>query len=118
MVRYADLRLAENRIAVESTDDEAILKKVARSRFEKLCGRRLPLRLLGVELSPLGPMNSQGTLFDAEQQERRRRLLSCKDEIRERFGFLSVTNGSSLELRARLEYDRDNFRLRTPCLTR
>lgn len=118
MVRYADLRLAENRIAVESTDDEAILKKVARSRFEKLCGRRIPLRLLGVELSPLGPINSQGTLFDAEQQERRRRLLSCKDEIRERFGFLSVTNGSSLELRARLEYDRDNFRLRTPCLTR
>ncbi|MGL4552893.1 MAG: DNA polymerase Y family protein [Gemmataceae bacterium] len=117
-VRYADLRGADSRLAVEPTADDDGLKAAARSRLERLCGRRLPLRLVGVELSPLGPAGSQGTLFDADARERRRRLSACKDEIRERFGFLSVTSGSSLELLARLEHDRDNFRLRTPCLTR
>jgi DNA polymerase-4 len=117
-VRYADLRGADSRVSLEATADDATLKRAARARLEKLCGRRLPLRLVGVELSPLGPAGSQGTLFDAEQDERRRRLAECKDEIRDRFGFLSVTSGSSLELLSRLEHDRDNFRLRTPCLTR
>lgn len=118
LVRYADLRGADGRQSIEATADDAGLKMVARSRLERLCGRRLPLRLVGVELAPLTAAGSQGWLFDAEQHERQQRLAECKDAIRERFGFLAVTAGSSLELLSRLEHDRDNFRLRTPCLTR
>jgi hypothetical protein len=47
-----------------------------------------------------------------------RRLAACKDAIRQRFGFLGVVSGSSLLLAEKMEHDRDNYRLRTPCLTR
>jgi hypothetical protein len=45
-------------------------------------------------------------------------LAACKDAIRHRFGFTSLLSGSALVLAQRLERDRENFRLRTPCLTR
>lgn len=117
-VRYADHRWADSRVSIDATADDDALKRAALTRLERLSGRRLPLRLLGVELSPLGPAGEQGGLFEAEDDERRRRLLACKDEVRERFGFLSLTSGAALELKDRIEHDRDNFRLRTPCLTR
>jgi hypothetical protein len=46
------------------------------------------------------------------------RLLACKDAIRARFGFMALVRGSALVVGERLEHDRENFRLRTPCLTR
>ena len=52
------------------------------------------------------------------EKEKARRLLECKDDVRKRFGFMALTSGTSLELAGRLEHDRDNYRLRTPCLTR
>jgi hypothetical protein len=40
------------------------------------------------------------------------------DAIRQRFGFTSLLQGDTLPLAGRLEWDPENFRLRTPCLTR
>jgi hypothetical protein len=91
---------------------------VARQRLERAYLRRLPLRLLGVELEPLAARDRQGELFTEPEQERRKQLRTCKDAIRQRFGFMALTSGTALELKDRLEHDRDNFRLRTPCLTR
>ena len=71
----------------------------------------------GLAPSTLSAPERQGELFTDERGERGRRLRACKDAIRGRFGFLAVTSGTALEL-ARLERDRDNYRLRTPCLTR
>jgi hypothetical protein len=80
--------------------------------------RRLPLRLLGVELAPLVPREQQPPLFPDPDDERARRLAECKDAIRRRFGFTALLSGSALLLADRLDRDRENFRLRTPCLTR
>jgi hypothetical protein len=80
--------------------------------------RRLPLRLLGVELAPLGAVERQPSLFPDPDAERAERLAACKDAIRKRFGFMALVSGSTLVLGEKLEQDRDNFRLRTPCLTR
>jgi hypothetical protein len=60
----------------------------------------------------------QPELFPDPAAERARRLSACKDAIRQRFGFMALVSGSALVLAERLEHDRDNFRLRTPCLTR
>jgi hypothetical protein len=38
--------------------------------------------------------------------------------VRGQFGFMALVNGSALVLTEEVERDRDNFRLRTPCLTR
>ena len=78
----------------------------------------LPLRLLGVTLSPVVPPDGQASLFADPAEERRRRLNECVDAVRQRFGFLAITSGASLVLSEKLERDRENYKLRTPCLTR
>ncbi len=93
-------------------------KQAARDRFETLYQRRLPLRLVGIELSPLVPHDGQGLLFADPDPERAARLAMCKDEVRRRFGFTALLSGSALLLAGRMEHDRENFRMRTPCLTR
>jgi DNA polymerase IV len=118
-VQYGDYRMAEGRIACpRPTDDEGWLKEAARERLDRLCVRRLPLRLLGVALAPLQAAGGQAELFPDPQAERRRRLEACKDAVRQRYGFMALVPGSALVLAGQMEHDRDNFRLRTPCLTR
>ncbi|HZT82076.1 MAG TPA: hypothetical protein VFA26_17750, partial [Gemmataceae bacterium] len=118
-IRYGDYESAEGRVPFRRpTASEQELKEAARDRFGRLYVRRLPLRLLGVELAPLTPPDPQPDLFPDPAAERARRLDECRDAIRRRFGFLSLTSGAALHLTGRLEHDRDNFRLRTSCLTR
>jgi DNA polymerase-4 len=118
-LRYGDYQSAEGRgIFRRATDRDQELKEAARERFEMLYQRRLPLRLLGVELTPLTPREAQPALFPDPDDERARRLAACKDAIRSRFGFTALLSGSALLLAEKLERDRENFRLRTPCLTR
>ena len=118
-IRYGDYQGEVGRVPFRRpTDSDQELKEAARDRFERLYQRRLPLRLLGVELAPLLPPDRQPDLFPDAGAERGRRLAECKDAIRRRFGFMAILEGSALVLADRLEQDRENFRLRTPCLTR
>jgi DNA polymerase-4 len=119
-LRYGDYQGATGRSSFRRpTDDEQQLREAARERLDRLYQRRLPLRLLGVELAPLQPGDRQAGLFPDPEAERRQRLSACRDEIRQRFGFMSLVNGGSLLLAERgVQQDRENFRLRTPCLTR
>jgi DNA polymerase-4 len=118
-IRYGDYEGDEGRVAFRRpVAEERELKEAARDRFERLYQRRLPLRLLGVDLQPLVTPDAQTALFVDSDIERRRRLDECKDAIRHRFGFTALLSGSALQLAGRLDRDRENFRLRTPCLTR
>jgi nucleotidyltransferase/DNA polymerase involved in DNA repair len=118
-LRYGDYESAVGRVPLPGPNPtERDFKEAARDRFALLYQRRLPLRLLGVELGPLGPTDRQPVLFPDPDEERSRRLTACKDAIRQRFGFTAVLNGSALLLAQRLDRDRENFHLRTPCLTR
>jgi DNA polymerase-4 len=118
-IRYGDYEFAEARTALKRpADGEEELKQAARDRLARLYTRRLPLRLLGVTLAPVVAPDPQPSLFPDPAEERRRRLNACKDAIRQRFGFLALTNGTSLLLSGKLESDRENYKLRTPCLTR
>jgi DNA polymerase-4 len=118
-IRYGDYESAHGRETFRrSTDQEQLLKEAARDRLWRLYDRRLPLRLIGVELSPLRTPDRQPDLFPDAQQVRDGRLAACKDAVRGQFGFMALVNGSALLLAEEVEHDRDNFRLRTPCLTR
>src|SRR5207302_11473086 len=109
-IRYADHQSVDSRVSLpRPTDEESELSPLARQRLARLYVRRLPLRLLGVELSPLVSPDRQGELFGDEARQRNARLRECKDEIRQRFGFMALVKGSALELAGRLEHDRDNF---------
>jgi DNA polymerase-4 len=100
------------------TQRDDLLREAARDRFLRLYTRRLPLRLLGVELDALAPVLTQPELFADPGEKRRRRLAECKDAIRRRYGFTSLLSGNELTLTNRLPHDRENLKLRTPCLTR
>ncbi|HEX5270859.1 MAG TPA: DNA polymerase IV [Gemmataceae bacterium] len=118
-LRYGDYEFAEGRTTLRRpADGERELKEAARDRFARLYARRLPLRLLGVALAPVVAPDAQASLFPDPAAERRRRLDECKDAVRQRFGFLALTSGASLVLSEKLERDRENYKLRTPCLTR
>jgi DNA polymerase-4 len=118
-IRYGDHRQETGRVSFRrAVERETELHEAAADRLDRLYQRRLPLRLLGVDLSPLTAPDRQPSLFPDPQEERERKLAECKDAIRKRFGFMAVQNGTTLLLGERLEQDRENFRLRTPCLTR
>ena len=118
-IRYGDFETAAGRESFRRpVQDETTLREAARDRLGRLYQRRLPLRFLGVELSPLVPPVHEPTLFPDEAALRRRRLDDVQDAIRERYGFTSLLNGVTLQLADQLERDRQNFRMRTPCLTR
>jgi len=118
-IRYGDYETAVGRVSFRRpVDSEEELKEAARDRFARLYQRRLPLRFLGVELAPLTAPDRQPTLFPDRDAERARRLLEAKDAIRHCFGFTALLSGEALALAERLPRDRENFRMRTPCLTR
>ena len=97
---------------------EDVLRQAARQKLLSLYTRRLPLRLVGVELARLEKPLAQATLFVDPEQEKQQRLCAVRDEVRRKFGFMSIVRGTSLLLDQKLTSDRDNFRLRTPCLNR
>jgi DNA polymerase-4 len=118
-IRYGDFRGDAGREAFRApVADERPLQEAARDRFDRLYRRRLPLRFVGVALAPLTAPAAQPMLFTDPADERDRRLLAAKDAIRRRFGFTSLLSGAALVLDGRLDRDRENFRLRTACLTR
>jgi DNA polymerase-4 len=122
-IRYGDYQSAEGRTSFSyPTDGDRNLQEGIRECFDRLYQRRLPLRLLGVVLAPLVTPDRQPTLFPGlthgDDMDRARRLAECKDAIRRRYGFTALLSGSALQLADGLDRDRENFRLRTPCLTR
>jgi DNA polymerase-4 len=118
-LRYGDHQMAGGRVSLpRPCADERPLQAAACDRLDRLYVRRLPLRWLGVELAPLVAIDRQAELFPDPQRERAERLTQCKDAVRGRFGFMSLCSGTALVLAQQLQHDRDNFQLRTPCLTR
>src|SRR5262249_54802206 len=117
-LRYGDYQstLGHERFS-QPTDREIDIQEAARDCMDRLYHRRLPLCLVSIELGPLVPSTYGQNLFRDREAERQRRLTECKDAIRRRFGFTSLLSGSALILARRLERDRENFRMRTPCLT-
>src|SRR5204863_10142456 len=102
----------------QAQDQASTLREAALERFEKLYQRRLPLRLLGIELSPLMLPERLPELFPDPDVERDHRLAACIDAVHHRFGFTALGSGATLFLAQKLDRDRENFRMRTPCLTR
>jgi nucleotidyltransferase/DNA polymerase involved in DNA repair len=118
-IRYGDYESATGHENFRGlVDDEALLREAAHERLELLYERRLPLRFLGVELSPLALSDREPTLFADEELARLQRLREAQIAIRQRFGFTSLMSGATLLLGDRLERNRENFQMRTPCLTR
>ena len=113
-LRYGDYEGTHgHETLTQPTQRDDLLKEAAHARLAKLYTRRLPLRLLGVELTPIVPVDRQRELFansDALGDHLQQRLAICKDAIRRRFGFTSLLAGNALWLTDAMEHDRANLR--------
>ena len=118
-IRYGDYETATGRESFRRpVESETLLREAAHDRLGRLYQRRLPLRFLGVSLSPLVAPLREPTLFPDDQLWRNERLCEVRDAIRQRYGFTSLLSGATLQLADKLGRDRENFQMRTPCLTR
>lgn len=85
-----------------ATDQEQVIHRVACELFEKLLGRGVLIRLVGVSLSGLVTAGCQGELFAdtgaAPDSLRTDRLNESLDQIRNRYGFQAIARGSTIGL--------------------
>lgn len=81
-LRYADFQTLSRSRTITPTSSELELYPVVRGLFEHARRRRLPIRLLGIALSNLGPYDEQLPLFDDGAA-----LNRAVDRVRKRFGY-------------------------------
>jgi DNA polymerase-4 len=81
-LRYSDFQTLSRARTITPTSSELELYPVVREIFERARTRRLPIRLLGIALSKLGPYDDQLPLFGDPQK-----LHHAVDGIRRRFGY-------------------------------
>ena len=116
-IGYSDFkRHASSETLDHPTDDGAELFRKADLIFEKIRLRRIRIRHVGVSAGGIEPLNYQKFLFD--EQSRQNSLNSAIDEIRERFGFMSLMPADTLELKRKYRMDSHGYILHNPALTR
>ena len=84
-LRYADFETLERSRTITPTSSELELYPVIHGLFEQARKRRTAIRLLGVRLSKLCPMDEQLSLFDSTE-----RIHRATDGIRKRYGYDSL----------------------------
>ncbi|TYB76584.1 DNA polymerase IV [Bizionia saleffrena] len=93
-IRYSDFNTYSKQIKIPySSADHTIIPKVL-ELFDKLYQRRLLIRLVGVKISDIVTGNYQINLFD--DTEEMLNLYNAMDNIRGRYGELSVMRASSM----------------------
>ena len=101
-LRYADFKTVSRACTLKApTEQDNVFYEAALAQVERLMGRRLRVRLVGVSLSGLTLGTArQGDLFADQALERRTRLYRGLDQLRDRFGFDIARTGPPLrELR-------------------
>ena len=89
-LRYADFHTLTRSRTLSPTASELELYPVIKEMFELARTRSLPVRLLGIQLSNLGVFE-QLSLFDSHEK-----VGAVVDQIRERYGFSTVTLATQL----------------------
>ena len=96
-LRYSSFRtLTRAQTLAESTNLDQVILETARSLLRQHWDRRQKVRLLGVQVSGLGPRAGQGNLWTAATEEKWGRALAAADRLRQRFGFSSVQLAAAL----------------------
>jgi DNA polymerase-4 len=90
-LRYADFHTLSRARTIAPTSSELELYPVVRELFDRARTRRLPIRLLGIALSKLGPYDEQLPLFGDGQK-----LYRAVDGIRRRYGYDALRLATSV----------------------
>lgn len=116
--RYCDFESVEGHATIRPASwDEKVFYLQATKMFNSLFRKRKGIRFVGIGLSNL--KNSCHTeSFILDQTEKKARLLGSIDDIRGRFGFLSVMTGRTMILGDLYRQKVSGYELRTPGLSK
>lgn len=114
---YSDFtRIARSKSLIHSSNDSAEMFRMVESIFDEMTLRRIRIRHVGVSATNIRPLNYQQFLFG---ERTRKESLNCAiDELREKFGFMSVMPADTLKLKSKYRNDAHGYILHNPALTR
>lgn len=114
---YSDFtRIARSKSLIHPSNDAGEMFRMVQTVFDEMTLRRIRIRHVGVSATNIRPNNYQHFLFS--EQSRKESLNSAIDELREKFGFMSVMPADTLKLKSKYRNDAHGYILHNPALTR
>lgn len=116
-IGYSDFtRHTRSRSLAHPSDDGVELFNTGYKIFEEIRFRRIRIRHVGVSAGGIEPCRFQTGLFD--EYTRQDSLNTAIDEIRRRFGFMSLLPAETMELKRKYRMDANGYILHNPALSR
>jgi len=114
---YSDFtRIARSKSLIHPSNDSTEIFRMVQTIFDDMTLRRIRIRHVGVSATNIRPNNYQQFLFS--EKSRKESLNSAIDELREKFGFMSVMPADTLKLKSKYRNDAHGYILHNPALTR
>ena len=116
-IRYSDFgNNNRSRSLPYPSNDSATLFKLAETLFDEIRLRRVRIRHVGVAVTQISPQNWQASLFS--NKSRQELLNTTIDQIREKFGFMTIIPAETIELKRKYRMEPSGYVLHNPALTR
>jgi DNA polymerase-4 len=116
-IGYSDFkRHARSRSLDYPSNDGTEIYRLVNRIFEEIRLRRIRIRHVGISATNIEPVHYQSYLFS--ERDRQESLNSAIDDIRQRFGFMSLLPADTLELKRKYRMDSCGYILHNPALTR
>ncbi len=109
-IRYSNFDTETKQLHIPYTSSDHIILKVVQELFDKLCNRRMPIRLVGVRLSSLVYGNHQISLFDNTETDIN--LYDEIDYIKHKYGVEKLMRATTLDVSKRVRMDMNMFKSR------
>ena len=116
-IRYSDFgNNNRSRSLPYPTNDSGTLFRLAEILFDEIRLRRVRIRHVGVAVTQITPLNWQASLFNSK--DRQASLNTTIDQIREKFGFMTIIPAETIELKRKYRMEPSGYVLHNPALTR
>jgi len=116
-IRYSDFSNSNrSRTLPFPTNDSGTLFRLAETLFDEIRLRRVRIRHVGVAITQITPLNWQASLFN--NKSRQESLNTTIDQIREKFGFMTIIPAETIELKRKYRIEPSGYVLHNPALTR
>jgi len=116
-IRYSDFGSNNrSRSLPNPSNDSRTLFELAETLFDEIRLRRVRIRHVGVSVTQISPLNWQASLFN--HKSRQESLNTTIDQIREKFGFMSIIPAETIELKRKYRMEPNGYVLHNPALTR
>ena len=116
-IRYSDFSSNNRSRALPyPCNDGTALFDMAERLFEEIRLRRIRIRHVGIAVTQITPLNWQASLFN--ERNRQAILNTTIDQLREKFGFMTILPAETIELRRKYRMEANGYVLHNPALTR